>query len=211
MLVSDAEHLLQLLEGCQLLEDKPEFWWPNYGSFEVVVGAILTQNTQWNKVEISLKNLREANLLDVTCLSDIDVAQLQDYIKPSGLYKTKAQYLQQFATYLASTYGDFESFCDGVDRESLLQQKGIGFESADAILCYACQRDGVMVVDAYTARLMNALGYEFEDYHELQSWFLNTRDLEVRTLARYHGMIVEYCKVNSKGKIVSIEALIDKD
>lgn len=210
MLVDDADGLYALLEPLNLLQEKPQRWWPNSGSVEVVIGAILTQNSQWSKVEHSLKNLKNANLDTLEALSQCDSCDLEYLIKPSGLYKTKAKYLTLLARNILEQFGDFETFCLEVDRAYLLAQKGIGFESADAILCYACLREDVMVVDTYTARLLKALGYEFEDYHELQSWFLSTYSDEQGFFARYHGMIVEYCKVNSKGKMVMIESLFQK-
>lgn len=211
MYIDDSYQLYERLEALDLLKTSPEFWWPNYGSVEVVIGAILTQNTKWSKVEVSLENLHRVDGVNLEFLATSDLAYLQELIKPSGLYKTKAKYLKTLAQNILEDFGDFEMFCESVSREYLLSQKGIGFESADAILCYACQRDDVMVVDAYSARLMQALGYEFEEYHDLQAWFTSGCKYDEGMFARYHGMIVEYCKVNSKGKMVTIESLINKD
>ncbi len=211
-MIENSYQLYKLLEKQDLLKDKPPMWWPAYGSFEVVIGAILTQNSQWTRVEISLSNLSSAHLLNLESLSEIDIERLQELIRPSGLFKSKAVYLKTLALKIKEEFGDFESFCLEVSRDWLLRQKGIGPESADSILCYACKRDG-MVIDAYTARLLKAFGYKFDSYDKMQEWCTNGLSLHMneeelsRRYALFHGMIVEYVKANSKAKIVNIRAL----
>jgi len=212
--IDDSYELYQLLEKKDLLKEKPSLWWPNYGTFEVVAGAILTQNTKWEKVEISLQNLRENNFLSLQAMAFIDLELLMTLIQPSGLYKSKASYLKKLAGTIIERYGNFETFAYEVDREWLLVQKGVGPETADSILCYACERD-VMVVDAYTARLVEAFGYSFETYNDLQEWCETS--IRIRILhddlsivfARFHGMVVEYVKQNSQRKSVDITPLSD--
>ena len=211
-MIDDSYELYQLLEKKDLLKEKPSLWWPNYGTFEVVAGAILTQNTKWEKVEISLQNLRENNFLSLQAMAFIDLELLRTLIQPSGLYKSKASYLKKLAGTIIERYGNFETFAYEVDREWLLVQKGVGPETADSILCYACKRD-VMVVDAYTARLLEAFGYSFERYDDLQEWceLSIRREMEdeglTRVFAEFHGMIVEFVKMNSKGKLIDISRL----
>lgn len=212
MELSDSFELFSALESLKLLESSPPLWWPAYGTFEVVVGAILTQNTQWSRVQISLDNLRIKELLSLHVLAHCDVEELMELIRPSGLFKAKAQSLIRLSQAILEDFGNFETFALSVDREWLLSQKGIGPETADSILCYACARP-VMVVDSYTARLLNAFGYEFESYDELQEWceagirgYFDTVQLPA-AFARFHGMIVEYVKGNSKGKNVTIGKL----
>ena len=211
-MIENSYELYQLLEKQDLLQNKPPMWWPSYGSFEVIVGAILTQNSQWTRVEVSLQNLRSDNALDLQSLGDIELERLQELIKPSGLFKSKANYLKTLASSIVNSFGTFEEFCREVDREWLLAQKGIGPESADSILCYACKKD-FMVVDTYTGRLLNAFGYEFESYTDLQEWcskelILHFKKEELpKVYALFHGMIVEFVKANSKGKKVNIEVL----
>lgn len=208
--MTSSYELYTLLEKQDLLKIKPPMWWPAYGNFEVLIGAILTQNSQWTRVEVSLVNLE--GLLDIESLCDIEIDKLEELISPSGLFKSKAKYLKALAFSIKETFTDFESFCSEVDRAWLLKQKGIGPETADSILCYACKREA-MVVDAYTARLLNAFGYEFDSYDELQAWCaegLNghfDRDELAKVYALFHGMIVEFVKANSKGKNVNIEKL----
>jgi len=213
MIIDDSYALYQLLEKQDLLKNKPPFWWPNYGTFEVIVGAILTQNTKWEKVEISLQNLRENNFLSLQGIASIDLELLMRMIQPSGLYKSKASYIKKLAASIIERYGDFETFAYEVDREWLLAQKGIGPETADSILCYACKHD-VMVVDAYTARLLEAFGYSFETYDDLQEWceLSIRREMENEGLAKvfseFHGMIVEFVKAKRRGKSVDISLIL---
>ena len=215
MQLSDSFELFSALEKLKLLENSPPLWWPSYGTFEVVVGAILTQNTQWERVQISLDNLRYAEILAVDLLAQTHPETLMELIRPSGLFKAKASNLIRLSHNLIEEFGDFETFALNTDREWLLSQKGIGPETADSILCYACARPA-MVVDAYTARLLNAFGYEFESYDELQEWceagirgYFDTVQLPA-AFARFHGMIVEYVKKNSKGKVVRIDLLVEQ-
>ncbi len=209
-LIEDSYQLYRRLEEQDLLKGKPSMWWPSYGSFEVVIGAILTQNAQWTRVEVSLKNLKP--YLDIAALCEIDIQELEELIKPSGLFKSKAKYIKLLALNIKDRYGDFDNFCAEVSRKWLLSQKGIGPETADSILCYACKRE-VMVVDAYTARLLGAFGFEFESYDELQEWCIEgllsscKQDDMVKVYALFHGMIVEFVKANSKGKKIDIESL----
>ena len=196
-----------------LKEERDEFWWPNSGTFEVVVGAILTQQTKWQKVEKSLQNL--AGKLELETLANIDLKELQTLIKPSGFYNTKAKYLKGLCKNILQDFGDFETFKDEVNREWLLSQRGIGKETADSILCYACYRP-VFVVDSYTDRILRAFGYEFESYDEIQEWMqrgisenIDEKDLH-RVYARFHGKIVEFAKDFVRGKKVNTEELNQK-
>ncbi len=207
---SSYELYLSLKKMGYLKEKRDEFWWPNSGSFEVVVGAILTQQTKWQKVEKSLANLE--GKLSLEKLASIDLKELQSLIKPSGFYNTKAKYIKGLCKSILEEFGSFESFKDEVSREWLLSQRGIGQESADSILCYACYR-AVFVVDSYTDRLLRAFGYEFESYDEIQEWMQrgileNVNESELhKVYARFHGKIVEFAKDFVKGKKVDIEEL----
>jgi endonuclease-3 related protein len=213
-MISSGFDLYERLITCSLLENSPPFWWPNYGSFDVVVGAVLTQNSQWKRVELSLQNLKEAGLLSLEGIAGADPETLMHLIRPSGLYKNKAKVLKRLCREIAERFCDFDTFAVEVDREWLLSQKGIGPETADSILCYACGR-AVMVVDAYTARLVGALGMEFEAYDALQEWCKSgmarhfSEEEFPEVYARYHGMIVEYVKAHSRGKQVSTSPLKD--
>jgi len=213
MQLQDSYELFSALERLNLLQNSQPLWWPQHGTFEVVVGAILTQNTQWTRVVTSLENLSFSGYLSLESLANINVETLMELIRPSGLIKAKAKNIILLCSAIIEGFGSFEEFVINVDREWLLSQKGIGAETADAMLCYACGRE-VMVVDSYTARLLRAFGYEFESYDELQEWcergireHSDPSTLQ-STFAQFHGMIVEYVKSNSKGKEVNVERLI---
>jgi len=198
-------------------KEREELWWPKSGSFEVVVGTILTQQTRWEKVESSLTNLREKKLLDLESIAKLDVKELSLLIKPSGFYNTKAKNLKKLCQNISQEFGSFEEFALHVGRDWLLAQKGIGEESCDSILCYACKRE-VKVVDSYTNRLLQKFGYEFESYTELQEWLVygvESNQKKINKLygkevplhvvyARFHGKIVEFCKENRQGKDIDI-------
>lgn len=208
----DAHALYQALEKLNLLENKPPLWWPAHDTFEVVVGAVLTQNSQWTRVEQSLANLREGEMLSPDALAEADLETLGEQIRPSGLFKNKSKVLKTLSAALVENFGDFDTFRDEVSRDWLLKQKGIGPETADSILCYACGRDA-MVVDAYTARLLDAFGYEFDGYDDIQAWCVEGLagafdEAELpEAYALFHGMIVEYVKRYKKGKSVDTSAL----
>ena len=196
---------------------RDSWWWPNSGTFEVVIGAILTQNSSWSNVEKALTNLKEANLLTLENIASTHLDILQELIKPSGFYRVKSRNIQKLSVNILEEFSSFENFKNRVTREWLLEQKGVGQESADAILNYACYKEA-FVVDSYTARLLNAFGYEFNSYNELQDWIVDSfysGYLEVypnisraNAYARSHGMVVEYCKVNKKGRVVRVDELM---
>ena len=199
---SNSYELLLELRKKNLLQNKPKRWWPNFGTFEVVLGAVLTQNTKWENVQKALENLKGMGLEDI---ASFEPSYLAELIKPAGFYNQKSKRLITLSRNILRDFGDFENFKQNVEREWLLSQKGIGFETADSILCYACGRD-TMVMDAYTKRLLKKHGYEFESYDEMKEWFergveenwnklaeLYENDLNL-CYSRYHGKIVEFMK-----------------
>ena len=222
--MTNSYELLHALHRQNLtVQARDPWWWPRSGSYEVVIGAVLTQNTKWQKVETALKNLRSLDALTIVGLAEIDEEVLREAIKPAGFYNTKAKRLKLLNQAIGDKFGDFETFQYEVDRRWLLGKKGIGEETADAILNYACYREA-MVVDAYTAALLRAFGYTFEDYRGIQAWLiegLKDYDTRVRELfptlpkaqiyALFHGMIVEYCKFHKRGKQVDISPITDNE
>jgi len=207
-MIDSGYDLYSALQKLDLLKDSPPYWWPNAYTFEVVVGAILTQNAQWTRVELSLQQLRNNHLLSLEALAAADMALLIECIRPSGFFKAKSRNIQTLCQNILHDFGDFETFQEMVSREWLLAQRGIGEESADAILCYGCGRE-VMVVDKYTQQLLGALGREYETYGDLQAWCLEGFEMGElhHSLALFHGMIVEYMKRNKKGRTVDLEPL----
>ncbi len=209
----DSYELLKILKSHYTINEP--YWWVGAGSFEVVVGAILMQQSKWEKVELSLENLRRNDLLNTEKIAFSDEMILQEMIKPSGFYRKKAKVLKTLCENIVNDFGDFKTFANEVSREWLLGQKGIGAESADSVLNYACKRD-IFVVDSYTSRLLDHFGYEFESYDELQEWIMNglddrvyelySKDMPIEQIyARFHGKIVEFCKGYLKGKNLSDE------
>ena len=195
--------IIEFLEDQDLLKDSSEFWWPSYGNFEVVIGAILTQNTTWINVEKSLQNLKYHLILDSFLTLEEDL--LKQYIKPSGFYNQKAPRLLLLSYNIKNEFKSFETFKKNVSRKWLLEQKGIGEETADSILCYACSRDE-LVIDSYTKRLLKLFDVEFKTYKEYKNYLengikknwqiLSKRYKNNKNLcyAQLHGMIVEYNK-----------------
>ncbi len=192
--------IYKFLETKDLLKNSSKYWWPNAGSFEVVVGSILTQNTTWHNTQKSLKNLEV--FLELDRFITLEEVSLKEMIKPSGFQNQKASRLLQLAKNIKDKFQDFKTFGNSATREWLLSQKGIGQESADAILCYACFRDE-MVVDSYAKRLLKIFDIEFKSYDKYK-FFLeesiksNFKSDELNLIfARFHGMIVEYNKLQT--------------
>lgn len=180
------------------------FWWPDYGTFWVIIGAVLTQNTKWENVENSLNNLRNHGIKNLDDVLNLDEINLANMIKPSGFYNVKAKRLIELSNAILSKFVSFEEFSQNVTRRWLVSQKGIGLESTDGILCYACKRD-IMVVDRYALRILGFLGYEFEKYDEAKEWLENINKDKIdknmqdnELFAKYHGLIVEFCKAHFK-------------
>lgn len=209
--------LLVALKKLNLLDSHDRanltWWWPNALSFEVVVGAILTQNTKWEAVEKSLQNLKATKILDssdeVSLNNLANAKSIESSIIPSGFYRQKSSRLIALAKAIKKDFGNFKNFKDSCDTEWLLAQKGIGLESAYGILNYACGKE-VMVVDKYTYKLLCALGIEISEYEDLRAFcqrgIYENEDLVLelykpsgienlaQIFARFHGKIVEFSK-----------------
>lgn len=173
----------------------PQAWWPARSPFEVIVGAILTQNTSWTNVERAIGNLRDANLLTPKALLRSPTARLARLIRPSGYFRQKAKKLKSFARFLRDDYGGslarmFRTPTTQL-RDKLLAVHGIGPETADSILLYAGQHP-VFVVDAYTRRLLERHGHAQagESYQSIQDRFHERLPRRVSLFNEYHALIV---------------------
>jgi len=199
----------QLTKVYQLLFDRfgPQHWWPGETQFEIIVGAILTQNTSWANVGKAIANLKSDNLLTPEKLHHIDVSQLAELIRPAGYYNIKAKRLKSFLTWLFEEYAGLLTKLEDVStdqlRDELLAIKGIGRETADSILLYAFGRN-VFVVDAYTARI--ACRHELieagADYEQLRELFQSNLPEDIQLFNEYHALLVrvgkEFCKPKAR-------------
>jgi endonuclease III related protein len=154
----------------------PQHWWPAESSFEVIVGAYLTQNTAWTNVEQALANLREAGLLTPQGIRRVKLSRLERLIRPSGYFRQKARRLKTFVSFLDRRYdGSLDRMLSQPThelREELLGLNGVGPETADSILLYAGNHP-IFVVDAYTRRIAERHGFVHENisYEDLRSLF----------------------------------------
>ena len=181
----------------------PQNWWPGESPLEVMVGAVLTQNTAWSNVEKAIDNLRDAGLLQFDSLNAVSIEELAELIRPAGYYRQKAQRLRNFLDFITEAYqGSITEMVLGEKatlREQLLQVNGIGPETADSILLYAANLPS-FVVDAYTARIFTRHGWvEPEaDYHDLQAYFEDCLETDAQLFNEFHALIVrvgkEFCK-----------------
>ncbi len=175
----------------------PQHWWPGESPFEVMVGAVLTQNTAWENVERAIARLKAAGALDARVIVDSDPRRLAEWIRPAGYFNVKARRLQAFCAWYLERGGleGLQGRPTEVLREDLLGVHGIGPETADDILLYALERP-VFVIDAYTRRLFARLGLVEEDwsYERLRAWFENGLPREVPLFNEYHALIVRHAK-----------------
>jgi len=173
-----------------------QHWWPGDTPFEVIVGAILTQNTAWTNVEKAIHNLKKAKLLTPGKLHDLSQDEIAKYIRPAGYFNIKAKRLKHFLNYLFDNYGGnlkkmFKKRTDALRRE-LLSVNGIGPETADSILLYAGNHP-VFVVDAYTKRIFSRHQVVKADaeYHDIQELFMKNLPHDVKMFNEYHALIVK--------------------
>jgi endonuclease-3 related protein len=170
-------------------------WWPGETSFEVMVGAILTQNTSWRNVEKAIQNLKEEGVLNPKGIRDLKKSELAPLIKSSGYYRIKADRLKSFVDFLFEEYnGNIKKM--GRERlrelrEKLLGVKGVGPETADSILLYGLKKP-IFVVDAYTKRILSRHGVISEEasYDEVQKLFMNYLPLDEKLFNEYHALFV---------------------
>jgi endonuclease III related protein len=196
-----------LLDTFQILHTHygPLHWWPAETPFEVCVGAILTQNTNWGNVEKAISNLKREGLLSAKALLDVPIELLAEVIRPAGFFNVKSIRLKDFVGWLFARYdGKLERMfsCDWQDlRQELLNVRGIGPETCDSILLYAGGKPS-FVVDAYTKRLFSRLGIVTEkaDYEEIRAVFMENLPQDMELFNQYHALIVQHCKEHCRKK-----------
>jgi endonuclease-3 related protein len=173
----------------------PRHWWPGETPFEVMVGAILTQNTSWINVEKAIRRLKEEGHLTAAAIHRLKRSELASLIRSSGTYRIKADRLKTFTTFLFERYGGkISRMKKGPARTlrvRLLEVKGIGPETADSILLYALGKP-IFVVDAYTKRILSRHGIVSEkaSYEEIQQLFMDHLPVEERLFNEYHALLV---------------------
>lgn len=181
----------------------PQHWWPGESPFEVIIGAILTQNTAWLNVEKAINNLKKNKLLNPKALKNTSLKRLASLIKSTGYYNQKARKVKNFIRFFFVNYGGSLRRMFKQDlfslRQKLLKINGIGPETADSILLYAAGKP-IFVVDAYTQRILNRhkLIKPNATYSETQAFFMDNLKNSAKLFNEYHALLVrlgkEICK-----------------
>jgi endonuclease-3 related protein len=195
----------------------PQSWWPGNGPFEIMVGAVLVQNTAWKNVEKAIDNLREDCLLTPAALHAVPAEELEELIRPAGYFRLKTKRLRNLLNFIMERYdGDLERmFATSLStlREELLSINGIGPETADSILLYAGELP-TFVVDTYTSRVLKRHGWiEFEaDYHAIQDHFQSQLPDSVQLYNEYHALLVSvghhHCRKTPKCDECPLQCLL---
>jgi endonuclease-3 related protein len=197
----------------------PRHWWPGETPFEVMVGAILTQNTSWKNVERAIQCLKGKEVLTIDGIRQLKKSELASLIKSSGYYRIKADRLKTFVDFLFKDYdGDIEKMGEEslpVLRQKLLAVRGIGPETADSILLYGLGKP-IFVVDAYTKRVLSRhrMVSEKASYEEIQRFFMDHLPHDKRLFNEYHALFVHLgkreCKKIPRCDICPIKGIEDK-
>ena len=181
----------------------PQHWWPGDSPFEIILGAILTQNTNWTNVEKALTNLRTANCFSPEALREVPEDELAGLLKPSGYFNSKAKKLKAFINHLWDNYdGDLELLLASEARalrDELLSIHGIGDETADDIVLYAANKPS-FVIDAYTRRVVKRLGLAPGDdsYQAYQELFQRRLPADPALYNEYHALLDRHAKETCK-------------
>ena len=181
----------------------PQKWWPAKTPFEVILGAILTQNTSWKNAVAAIENLRVNGFLSLDRISGLSAQELAGLVRPSGFYREKAKKIKAFCDHvLANWNGSLEEFLT-LDMNSLrlelLSIRGIGRETADSIVLYAAFKPS-FVVDTYTYRIFSRHGWVEESisYDDLREYFMEAMDPDVAFFQEFHALLVRighlYCR-----------------
>ena len=184
-----------ILELYDLLLDKfgPQHWWPAETEFEVIVGALLTQQTRWENVEQAIINLKQQSLLTPASLAQAERGVIEECIRCTGFYRQKAERLQLLSQHFSKN-GISRILEKPISelRKELLSLKGVGPETADSIILYAAHKP-VFVIDAYTTRICNCIGID-GGYDALQRHFEDLLPESVQMYQEFHALIVVYGK-----------------
>ena len=169
-------------------------WWPTTSDnkkFEIILGAILTQNTSWKQVEKAIANLKNNDLISQEAIKKVSLRRLASLIKPAGYFNQKAKRLKIINQFLEKNKNP--------TRDQLLEVNGIGPETADSILLYAFNQPA-FVIDTYTKRIMQRIGYKEESYGGLQALFQDNLPNDYKIYNEFHALFVEHAKTYCRKK-----------
>lgn len=188
----------------------PQHWWPGDTPFEIAVGAILTQNTNWGNVEKAIDNLKKEKALSAKAIHNMPISKLASLIMPAGYFNIKAKRLKEFINFLMNDYhGSMERMKkEEINslRHKLLSVNGIGPETADSIMLYALDKP-IFVIDAYTKRVLSRhkiLGHD-ESYEKFQGLFHSSLKKDMQLFNEYHALFVRVGKIFCKTKPICKE------
>ncbi len=197
----------------------PQLWWPGESPFEVMVGAVLVQNTSWKNVERAIENLRQRDLLDPKALLAVPPEELETLVRPAGYFRIKARRLRNLLEFVVRQYDGSLDAMFAADTEALraelLRVNGVGPETADSILLYAAEKP-TFVVDAYTLRIFARHGWvEFDtDYHTLKEYLESGLQRDVQLYNEFHALLVrlghEHCRKRPKCEGCPLEDLLPR-
>lgn len=188
-----------------LKEYGPQDWWPADSPFEIMIGAVLTQNTNWMNVSRAIDNLKKKDLICPHKIAGISKRKLISAIRPSGFYNQKAAYLKNLSRHIVEKYsGDLRKMAMSntiLLRNELLAIKGLGPETVDSILLYALNKS-VFVIDAYTRRIFGRHGVKIKDsdYTGWQKFFESNLPKDQSLFNEYHALIVRLAKEKCRKK-----------
>jgi endonuclease-3 related protein len=183
----------------------PQHWWPGEDDFEIIVGAILAQNTNWRNVESAIYNMKNEHCLSLEALKDRDEELIKKMIRPVGFFNIKSERLKRFIDYMVERFGGDIALMKKKDtkylREEMLKIKGIGPETCDSILLYALEKP-VFVVDAYTRRIFSRhnIVSERDKYDNIRLMFERNLKKDAGLFNEYHALIVKLAKDKCKKK-----------
>lgn len=218
-MVRDARRKLVEIYERLMAHFGPTHWWPGDSAFEIAIGAVLTQNTAWTNVEKAIENLKCAHMLSARAILACDEEKLYELLRPSGYFRVKAKRLRSFCAYLVERYGGSMARMAKRPlaelRQELLGVDGVGPETADDILLYACEKP-VFVVDAYTRRILSRHGLVEPDigYEALRFFFERNLDADLHIFKEYHGLIVytgkDFCRRSPKCEVCPLGPMLKR-
>jgi len=180
-----------------------QHWWPAETKFEIVIGAILTQQTTWRNVERAIDNLKANGLLDPRSLAIASLNKVEALIRQTNFYRQKAKRITNFSQHLVNKYnGSLDKLFNRPTaeiRKELLSLEGIGLETADSILLYAADKL-TFPIDAYTIRICERLGVKETEYGELKALFEGTLPKDLEVYKEFHALIDKLGKTHCKAK-----------